>query len=142
MSTPPIQDFKPLSFLPMVRSISMRSHEVERLLNKTARSRLGFAIQLKFFEHEHRFPREPAGVPGAVVSHIARQLGVHARHFSDYSLDGRSAKEHRGEFHAIGSGAPHRALPKPAGPSPEMRIHRHATDNSENFVDFGLPPQD
>lgn len=83
---------------------SLRPHELELLVDKTARSRLGFAIQLKYFEREHRFPREHADVPTAIVAHIARNVGVHHKHFADYALEGRSAQEHRTEIRAICGG--------------------------------------
>lgn len=83
---------------------SLRPHEKELLANKTARSRLGFAVQLKFFESQKRFPREHSDVPRAIVAHIARNIGLYPKHFADYALDGRSAKEHRGEIREVCGG--------------------------------------
>lgn len=40
----------------------------ERLANKTGATRLGFALMLKFFELEARFPRDAAELPPAAVA--------------------------------------------------------------------------
>ena len=44
--------------------------------NKTGTTRLGFAVLLKLFQAEDRFPRRPEEVPAAVVEALASQVGV------------------------------------------------------------------
>ena len=44
--------------------------------NKSGPTRLGFAVLLKFFQHEGRFPRQPSEVPLAIVECIAQQMNV------------------------------------------------------------------
>ncbi|MGW4719731.1 DUF4158 domain-containing protein [Nocardia sp. NPDC004260] len=52
--------------------------------NKSAATRLGFAVLLKFFEIEARFPRAAAEVPPAVVSYVAEQVKVDPALFASY----------------------------------------------------------
>jgi Domain of unknown function (DUF4158) len=37
---------------------------------------LGFAVLLKFFEAEHRFPSDRGDVPAEVIGFLASQIGV------------------------------------------------------------------
>jgi Domain of unknown function (DUF4158) len=46
------------------------------LANKTGATRLGFAVLLKFFQLEGRFPRQSQEVPSAGVEYLAGQIGV------------------------------------------------------------------
>lgn len=46
--------------------------------NKTGPSRLGFALLLKFFELEPRFPRHADELPPAAVEYVAAQVKVEA----------------------------------------------------------------
>jgi Domain of unknown function (DUF4158) len=79
-------------------------HEMKMVRTKSARWGLGFALQWKFFEIEHRFPDETAELPATVVKHVASQLGAHPRHFTDYILDSRTARDHRSEIRALCGG--------------------------------------
>jgi hypothetical protein len=44
--------------------------------NKTGATRLGFALLLKFFELEGRFPRHAGELPRHAVDYLAQQLRV------------------------------------------------------------------
>lgn len=46
--------------------------------NKTGPTRLGFALLLKFFELEGRFPRSPEDLPEDAVTYVAHQVDVEA----------------------------------------------------------------
>ncbi|GAA5503815.1 hypothetical protein Dxin01_03578 [Deinococcus xinjiangensis] len=50
--------------------------ERELLGNKTGPTRLGFAVMLKAFQHEGKFPYNSHEVPELVVEYVARQVGV------------------------------------------------------------------
>ena len=50
----------------------------ELIGNKTGATRLGFALVLKFFEHEARFPSGPSEFGDLVVAFVARQVRVEA----------------------------------------------------------------
>jgi len=69
-----------------------------RLLgNKPGATRLGFALLLKFFELEARFPRHSGEVPRDAVSYVAGQLKVPAEAFAEYDWSGRTLKRHRSQ---------------------------------------------
>jgi hypothetical protein len=63
--------------------------------NKTGATRLGFALMLKFFELEARFPRDGREVPPAAVDYVASQVKVDPAEFASYDWRGRSIKHHR-----------------------------------------------
>ena len=60
--------------------------------NKTGATRLGFALMLRFFELEARFPGYPAEIPAAAVGYIAVQVGVEPGLFAKYGFTGRTAE--------------------------------------------------
>lgn len=71
--------------------------------NKSGATRLGFAVLLKFFEIEARFPRSAGEVPRPAVDYVAEQVGVPAADFGEYSWQSRSIKAHRAQIrHAFG----------------------------------------
>jgi hypothetical protein len=63
--------------------------------NKSGPTRLGFALALKFFELEGRFPRQPGDLPAAAVEYVAGQVKVDPGVFSQYDFSSRTAKYHR-----------------------------------------------
>ncbi|MEJ7786595.1 MAG: DUF4158 domain-containing protein [Solirubrobacteraceae bacterium] len=57
--------------------------------NKSGATRLGFAVLLKFFELEGRFPRHLGEVPPAAVGYVAEQVRVDPDEFATgYALSG------------------------------------------------------
>jgi hypothetical protein len=68
------------------------------LSNKSGSTRLGFAVLLKFFEVEARFPLSAAEVPSEAVRFVAAQLGVAAEEFARYDWSGRTVKYHRAQI--------------------------------------------
>lgn len=70
------------------------------LASKKEPTRLGFAVLLKFFELEGRFPHYRDEVPAIVVRELARQVGVPPEHYRHYDWDGRTIKYHRGQLRA------------------------------------------
>ena len=63
--------------------------------NKTGASGLGFAVLLKFFEQEGRFPTSAEEVPRAVVDYVAAQVNVDGIRFGEYRWSGRTIEYHR-----------------------------------------------
>jgi hypothetical protein len=59
---------------------------IERKLigNKTGASHLGFAVLLKYFQQEARFPSKKQDIPKVVVEFIAHQLGLSPKLFEEY----------------------------------------------------------
>lgn len=69
--------------------------------NKTGSTRLGFALVLKFFEIEARFPRDAAEFPDVAVNYVASQVKVDASELQGYPWSGRSAKYHREQIRDV-----------------------------------------
>jgi TnpA family transposase len=75
--------------------------ELGLLANKAGATRLGFAVLLKAFTYEGRFPRSRQEIPGAVVVHVADQVGVPAELHLSYAWSGRAIKYHRAQIRAF-----------------------------------------
>lgn len=77
--------------------------EVDRDLvaNKTGATRLGFAVLLKFFELEARFPSGPSEVAPEAVAFVAEQVGVDAAQLAGYDWGGRTIKRHRVQIRGV-----------------------------------------
>jgi TnpA family transposase len=65
--------------------------------NKTGPTRLGFALLLKFFEIEGRFPRSADELPPAGVVYVAEQVQVDAAEVGAYRWSGRTIEYHRAQ---------------------------------------------
>ena len=66
--------------------------------NKSGATRLGFALLLKFFEIEARFPRTADEIPHVAVAYVARQVQVPAGQVATYDWLGRSITYHRSQI--------------------------------------------
>lgn len=137
---------------------SLSATELARLDSKTPGNRLGFALLLKYLLLEGRFPADRQEIPLGATRHVAAQLGVHPRIFSDYGLRGRTAKNDRAEIRALLGWRPateddNRRMAEwlrqevlPTGPDPqhldeislswfrEERIESPAVRNRERFI--------
>ncbi|MET9913962.1 DUF4158 domain-containing protein [Streptomyces sp. NPDC006476] len=74
--------------------------------NKSGSTRLGFALMLKFFESEGRFPDLLEEVPQSAVEYVAGPVKVPAADFAKYDLTSRSAKNHRKQIREAQSSGP------------------------------------
>ena len=63
--------------------------------SKTDHNVLGFAVLLKYFQSEGRFPSQKHDIPSVVIVHLAQQLGVVPEKIIPYDWDGRTIKAHR-----------------------------------------------
>jgi len=63
--------------------------------SKTDHNRLGFAILLKYFQVDGKFPNHQPDVPPAVIEHISKQLGIPSAVYTHYDWQGRMVKNHR-----------------------------------------------
>jgi len=68
------------------------------IANKTGVTRLGFAVMVKFYEIEGRFPAYPEEVPRAAVGYIASLVKVDPALFAKYSWRGRTIEYHRAQI--------------------------------------------
>jgi TnpA family transposase len=66
--------------------------------NKTGATRLGFALVLKFFEREARFPTGPSEFSDVVIGFVARQVHVDAGELAAYGWGERSGRAHRSQI--------------------------------------------
>ena len=77
--------------------------ETGLLANKTGATRLAFALILKYFEQEARFPRRE-DIPKAAVEFMAGQVKVDPGLFGEYRWSGSTIEYHRAqirEFHGF-----------------------------------------
>ncbi len=72
--------------------------ERELVAYKRGATRLGFALMLKYFEIEARFPRHGGELPPAAVGYVARQVGVDPAELAGYDWSGRTAEYHRAQI--------------------------------------------
>ena len=67
----------------------------ELIANKAGATRLGFALLLKFFQHDGRFPHHKGDIPTAAVVYVAQQLGLPPELYAQYAWTGRTMVYHR-----------------------------------------------
>ncbi len=82
----------------LVGAWTLMGSDWERIANKSGATRLGFALLLKFFELEARFPEGPGEVPGIVVAYVAEQVQVPTEAFASYAWAGRTVEYHRAQI--------------------------------------------
>jgi TnpA family transposase len=79
----------------LVGSWTLVDADWELVGNRYGATRLGFALMLKFFQIEGRFPRHAEEIPVAAVRFVATQVGVEAAALAGYDWAGRSIADHR-----------------------------------------------
>lgn len=82
----------------LIDHFTMLPNELEQLGNKIGTTRLGFAVILKFFQYEARFPNYKNEIPKEVILYISKQLGIEASCFDNYDWTGRVIKYHRAQI--------------------------------------------
>lgn len=80
---------------------SLSPGEQYLLSGLTGANRLGFAVCLKFFQSEGRFPSDHAEVPRAAVEYLAEFLHLSPSFFEAYTPLGRSNKRHRAKIRSF-----------------------------------------
>ena len=68
------------------------------IANKAGVTRLGFAVMLKFYEIEGRFPAYREEVPQAAVDYLGALVNVAPALFAKYSWRGRTIEYHRAQI--------------------------------------------
>src|SRR6266540_1722571 len=68
------------------------------LSNKTGATRFGFALLLKFFEQEGRFPAHAGELPRVAVDYVAGLVEVPAGELGRYGWSGRTIVYHRAQI--------------------------------------------
>ena len=84
----------------MIESWTLIDSEKKLLEQRTKRNRLGFAILLKFFQIEARFPFFHKEAPKSALDFLADQIVVSTDLWFDYPLKNRTNKRDRKELRA------------------------------------------
>jgi hypothetical protein len=89
------QDWEPED---LIEVWTLLEDDMKRVRNKSGATRLGFALLLKFFEVEARFPESAKEVPAAAVEYVAQQVKVPAEAWAAYDWQSKAIQRHRGEI--------------------------------------------
>jgi Domain of unknown function (DUF4158) len=93
----------------LIASWTLIDRDWELLANKSGATRLGFALLLRFFDLEARFPAHVGELPPAAVEYVAGQVKVAPGALNEYSWSARAIKYHRAQIRrAFGYRAPTR----------------------------------
>ena len=107
---------------------------------KTGATRLAFAVLLKAFQYEGRFPLRRDTIPVPVLAHLAAQVAVPLAAYATVDWDGRSARRHRTDIRAhcgydvftiaheadfIGGLSAHVSGPDPTSEALTLTAYRH-----------------
>jgi TnpA family transposase len=79
----------------LIEHFTLVADDEELLANKTGATRLGFALLLKCFQLEGKFPAAKHEIPKDVVNYVAHQLKLEGSLFAQYDWEGRTIKLHR-----------------------------------------------
>ena len=79
----------------LVEHFTLLPKDIDLLANKTGSTRLGFAVLLKYFQYETRFPAAKQDVPKALVNYLANQLNLSPELYLQYDWTGRTIAYHR-----------------------------------------------
>ena len=74
----------------LIEFFTITPKDLELIANKTGPTRLGFAVLLKFFQIEARFPSQRLEIPQDVIVFISRQLNLEPELFQQYEWHGRT----------------------------------------------------
>jgi len=77
---------------------TLNFEERNLLGNKTGATRLGFAVLLKSFQFEGRFPDRHDEVTADVVTHLSNQTGVSADSYREEEWNERTQRQQRSQI--------------------------------------------
>ncbi len=78
----------------LIEHFTIMPNEMSLVGNKTGETRLGFAVLLKFFQHEAKFPNSMNEVPGGVVEYISKQVQTFVP-LKNYDINSRAHFYHK-----------------------------------------------
>jgi len=81
----------------LVEHWTLVGEELVQVAGKRGATRLGFALLLKFYAWQGRFPRGRGELPDDAVSYVARQVEVPAADAGLYEWEGRTVEYHRAQ---------------------------------------------
>ncbi|WP_010503691.1 DUF4158 domain-containing protein [Paenibacillus elgii] len=79
----------------LIEHFTILPNEMSLIENKTGETKIGFAVLLKFFQNEARFPSHKYEVPKPVIAYIAKQIFSEPELYAQYDWTGRSITYHR-----------------------------------------------
>ena len=85
----------------LVAQWTLQIGELALVEHKEGANLLGFALLLKYFQIDGRFPRQKHDVPVAAIAFVANQLDVPIDLYPAYDWDGRTIKQHRADIRAF-----------------------------------------
>ncbi|MEU1185795.1 DUF4158 domain-containing protein [Streptomyces sp. NPDC005820] len=86
------QDWEPED---LIEVWTLLEDDMKKVRNKSGATRLGFALMLKYFEVEARFPESAQEMPAAAMEYVAQQVKVAAGAWADCDWQGDRIKRHR-----------------------------------------------
>ena len=78
----------------LIEHFTLIPEEMRLIGNKYGSTRLGFAVSLKFFQYQGRFPKGKQEISTQLIDYVAKQVGVPAYSFQEYDWNGRSIRGH------------------------------------------------
>ncbi|MET3720366.1 MULTISPECIES: DUF4158 domain-containing protein [unclassified Arthrobacter] len=85
----------------LIEGWTLVGRDLDLLGQKPGPTRLGFALLLKFFEIEARFPSGPEEFDPAAVAYVSEQVGVPAEGLVSYMWTGRTIERHRSDIRSV-----------------------------------------
>jgi hypothetical protein len=85
----------------LIENWMLSAWDLAQLGNKIGATRLGFAVLLKFFQRQGRFPSFKNEVAGQIISFVAAQVGIVPEAYLQYDWNGRTIKYHRAEIREL-----------------------------------------
>ena len=82
----------------LIEAWTLVKSDWDLIANKAGVTRLGFAVMLKFYEIEGRFPAYREEVPQAAVDYLGSLVMVEPALFAKYSWRGRTIEYHRAQI--------------------------------------------
>ena len=85
----------------LIEHFTIMPNEMSTIGNKTGETRLGFAVILKFFQFEAKFPNSKNEVPRVVVQYIAKQMQLTDSLFEKYDINSRTYYNHKAQIREL-----------------------------------------
>ncbi len=85
----------------LIERWTLLESDLELIANKAGPTRLGFAVLLKYFEQEARFPEGLDDIPAAAVQYVAQQLKMDPSELGEYGWSGRTIEYHRAQVRRV-----------------------------------------
>ena len=85
----------------LIEQWTLQPNEQELIEHKEGANRLGFALLLKSFQIDGRFPRQKHDLPVAAIAFVAEQVDGNIDLYPAYDWFGRTIKQHRADIRAF-----------------------------------------